>query len=440
MNARAPHQFAEPCLTWPGKRDPLEARPSAPVLLRTIETHGEGPSDSAGWRNKLVLGDNLRAGSSLLETLRGRVDLLYLDPPFATGSAFSYQPLREDGSSSSSEVAYSDAWSGGLSGYLQFLHERLAVARDLLKDTGSLYVHLDATVVHYAKALLDELLGRESFQREIVWRIGWVSGYKSAASNWIRNHDTILFYVKTPGRFTFNKEYLPYPPGYQRRAGARGGRGYPLDDVWNANSFESALKGRESLNSIQIVSFSREKTGYPTQKNESLLRRIVRASSNPGDLVADLFCGSGTTLAAAEDLGRRWVGCDVGQLAVHHARRRLLARDDRQPFEVLEEQGPARPPAQLAVEPRLRRSGPDLEVVLEGPLDDLDAWAVDFDCPDEVLRPQAFAARQASRRKKDPGQPPAASLAHTCPDAGPRRVRIHLWDLQGRRVAHTLEG
>jgi hypothetical protein len=186
------------------------------------------------------------------------------------------------------------------------------------------------------KVVLDEVFGGESFQREIIWRIGWISGYKSAAKNWIRNHDDILFYVKSPGNFTFNKEYIPYPEGYERRGGGEfTGKGYPIEDVWNASPLEHQLTGDESLDSIQIKSFSGEKTGYATQKNESLLRRIIRASTNEGDLVADFFCGSGTTQAVAEKLDRRWIAADLGRFSIHTSRKRLLGIEGCKPFEVL---------------------------------------------------------------------------------------------------------
>jgi hypothetical protein len=188
------------------------------------------------------------------------------------------------------------------------------------------YIHVDPTVGHAVKLLADEIFGPECFQREIVWRIGWVSGFKTKARNWIRNHDLIFFYAKDPKGMTFNKLYVPYPPGYRRRDGSPPrGEGMPIDDVWNAAPAEFELRGRESLDSIQIKSFSTEKTGYATQKNESLLRRIVAASSNPGDLVVDPFCGSGTTLAAAAELGRRFIGCDASAPAVHVATKRLLS-------------------------------------------------------------------------------------------------------------------
>jgi hypothetical protein len=155
-----------------------------------------------------------------------------------------------------------------------------------------------------------------------------VSGFKSRARNWIRNHDTILFYTRAHRGFTFHKEYVPYPPGYVRRDGAPPtGKGYPIEDVWNASAIDR-------MDSIQIMSFSGEKIGYPTQKNESLLSRIVRTSSNTGDIVLDALVGSGTTGVVAEKLGRRWVCVDSSPLALHATRKRLLALEAPRPFVV----------------------------------------------------------------------------------------------------------
>jgi DNA modification methylase len=303
----------------------------------------EGSSFEDGWRNKLIWGDNLVVLGSLAVQFAGQFQLIYVDPPFAMGADFTmkieigdYAEKLEKGRSLLEEVAYRDTWGGGLGTYLAMMHQRLTLIRDMLCDNGSLYVHLDATAGHYVKAILDDVFGARSFQREIVWRIGWVSGYKSAARNWIRNHDVILFYTKNPDSFTFNKEYIPYPTDYKRRDGkAPEGTGYPIEDVWNANEMEFGLTGDESLDSIQIKSFSREKTGYPTQKNESLMRRMIRASSNEGELVGDFFAGSGSFLAAAEKLGRRWIGVDLGRFAVHTTRKRLLEIENCKPFEVL---------------------------------------------------------------------------------------------------------
>ena len=355
-------------LVWPGKYNDdgtLRETPRVQLPFQVIETVNEsratreaqgvgtqsglfdvyegkeGDTFEDGWRNKLIWGDNLLVMGSLLEKFAGKIDLIYIDPPFATGADFSFSTdVGDDGEtiekegSLIEEKAYRDTWKRGISSYLEMLADRLALIRELLSDNGSLYVHLDATVGHYAKIMLDSVFGRASFQREIIWRIGWISGYKSVARNWIRNHDTILFYVKNPEVFTFNKEYVPYEDGYERRGGGAG-KGYPIEDVWNANIHEFSLKGGSSFDSIQIKSFSPEKTGYATQKNESLLDRIIRASSNRGDLVADFFCGSGTTCAVAEKLGRRWLGADLGRWAIHVARKRLLEIDGCRPFDVL---------------------------------------------------------------------------------------------------------
>jgi DNA modification methylase len=365
-----PFEINKTELVWPGKYDEegnlvQPPRVSLPfqVIERVNETRAtreakkaegltlfdvwdgskEGSSFEDGWRNKLIWGDNLVVLGSLAVQFAGQFQLIYVDPPFAMGADFTmkieigdYAEKLEKGRSLLEEVAYRDTWGGGLGTYLAMMHQRLTLIRDMLCDNGSLYVHLDATAGHYVKAILDDVFGARSFQREIVWRIGWVSGYKSAARNWIRNHDVILFYTKNPDSFTFNKEYIPYPTDYKRRDGkAPEGTGYPIEDVWNANEMEFGLTGDESLDSIQIKSFSREKTGYPTQKNESLMRRMIRASSNEGELVGDFFAGSGSFLAAAEKLGRRWIGVDLGRFAVHTTRKRLLEIENCKPFEVL---------------------------------------------------------------------------------------------------------
>ena len=178
---------------------------------------------------------------------------------------------------------------------------------------------------HYVKIVLDEIFGKRNFQREIIWRIGWISGYKSAAKNWIRNHDNLFFYVKNRDKFYFSKQYIPYPEGYVRRDGnAPTGQGYPIEDTWNASEMDR-------LDSIQIMSFSKEKVGYATQKNESLLERMIASSCPEGGLVADFFVGSGTTAAAAERTGRRWVVSDLGKPAAMITRKRLIDQDAK-PF------------------------------------------------------------------------------------------------------------
>lgn len=324
-------------LIWEGKYDACGRRrgpslPPFPVTLRRREVVDPPPDAPARpmsgvFRNRLIRGDNKLAMAALLPEFRGRVNLVYIDPPFAAGADFRADvALGEDPAiirkarSAPEAIAYRDAWGTGADSYPQMMYERLVLIRELLSPDGSLYIHCDWRANAMLRLICDEIFGVECFQREIIWRIGWVSGYKAAAANWIRNHDTLLFYTRDPTRFTFNKEYLPYPPGYRRRDGSPPrGPGYPLEDTWNCSEMDR-------LDSIQIKSFSREKVGYETQKNEALLRRIIRASSNEGDLVADFFCGSGTTLAVAEELGRRWIGCDIGRHALHIARKRLIDR------------------------------------------------------------------------------------------------------------------
>lgn len=311
-------------LRWPGKyvdgqRAPLLDRGAELVVRESF-----GASD-----NRLIRGDNLLALEALVRRAPGSVALVYIDPPFATGNRFALaRRVGDKRQGTDAELrlpAFDDAWDGGGAGFLRMLDPRIRLIHQLLAPTGSLYVHVDPTVGHAVKLLLDEIFGPECFQREIVWRIGWVSGFKSRARNWIRNHDLIFFYTKDPQHFTFNKLYVPHAEGYERRAGEPAKvPGVAIDDVWNAGTSELALSGRESLDSIQIKSFSREKTGWATQKNESLLRRIICASSNPGDVVADLFAGSGTTAVVAAQLGRRFVVCDHSDAAVQIARGRLL--------------------------------------------------------------------------------------------------------------------
>ena len=284
------------------------------VPLQPVRTFGKN-GDS--WRNMLIFGDNLQVMKSLLELKKAGklcnadgtpgVRLVYIDPPFAT---------RQEFGGSDDQKAYQDKIVGAK--FVEFLRKRLVFLREILSDDGAVYIHMDEKKSHYAKVILDEIFGENRFQREIVWRIGWLSGFKTQAQNWIRNHDVLLFYVKNTNDFVFNKEYIPYPSDYVRRGGSKPeGKGYPIEDTWNCNEIDK-------LDSIQIMSFSGEKTGYPTQKNENLLARVIKASSNPGDLVLDCFAGSGTTCAVAEKLGRRWIGIDCGKLAIYTMQKRML--------------------------------------------------------------------------------------------------------------------
>ena len=289
------------------------------------------------WMNRLIYGDNLLTLQALLAgdadsglpSLRGKVDLIYIDPPFDSKTDYRTQinlpNVNFDQKPTVIEqFAYADTWKEGTVSYLKMIYPRLVLMRELLSENGSIYVHIDWHVGAYVKIIMDDIFGKENNIREIVWRIGWVSGYKSATSNWIRNHDSILFYSKSKD-YKFNKEYIPYPADYVRRDGNKPvGKGYPIEDTWNCSNLDT-------LNSIAIMSFSNEKVGYATQKPEALLERIIKASSNEGDLVCDFFGGSGTTAAVAEKLGRRWITGDIGKPASLIMRKRLIDQDAK-PF------------------------------------------------------------------------------------------------------------
>ena len=216
-------------------------------------------------------------------------------------------------------IRYANAAAGDdMGAFLCWMAVRMLEMHRVLKPTGSIYLHCDSTASHYLKALMDAIFGRKNFRNEIIWRIGWVSGFKTQKRGWIRNHDTILYYLKSPdAASSFNKEYLPYPEGYVRRDGKRPtGKGIPLEDTWNCSS-------TDVLDSIMIKSFSQEKTGYPTQKPLALYKRIIKASSNPGDMVLDPFAGCATTCVAAEQLGRQWIGIDIREESGGVIRERL---------------------------------------------------------------------------------------------------------------------
>ncbi|MFQ5874606.1 MAG: site-specific DNA-methyltransferase, partial [Dehalococcoidia bacterium] len=372
-------------------------REQAPLLAQG----GASPAAS-GWTNKLIWGDNQYVLASLLqgdpstglEPLAGKVDIIYIDPPFGTEQDFSYRArvgdeewLKE--ASVIEETAYRDTWGRGLDSYLHMLYERLVLMRELLADTGSIYVHVDYGVAHYVKLLLDEIFGADKFQNEIVWQR---TSARSDSHTYNHIHDTILFYTKSE-QFTYTQQFTVYDEEYVEKfyhhvesetgrrftssdlmaAGTRkGSSGMPwrgIDPNDRGNHWKYTIEKLEELDregriyrppdggvprykryldemrglALQsiwsdvkpVAAHAYERLGFDTQKPEALLERIIKASSCEGDLVADFFCGSGTTMAVAEKLGRRWTGCDLSRYAIQVSRKRLLDTQDCQPFEVL---------------------------------------------------------------------------------------------------------
>lgn len=308
----------------------------------------EGETFEAGWRNKLIWGDNLLVMGSLLEKFAGKINLIYIDPPFATGADFSFAAaVGESGEevfkeqSVIEEKAYRDTWGRGTTSYLEMVSARLSLIRDLLAPGGMVYVHCDWHVNHLIRGVLDEVFGSDAFVNEIVWHY---FGFKrKTASNFPRKHDTILAY-SGPGEHTWNVQYKPHRPEYVARFKKdRHGRLY-RDDVnptaGGARTIYLDEVPGDIVDSVwddipPVNPMGSERWDYPTQKPEALIERIIRASSKEGDLVADFFCGSGTTLAVAEKLGRRWIGCDLGRWAIQVSRKRMLGTNDCKPFEVL---------------------------------------------------------------------------------------------------------
>ena len=272
--------------------------------------------------NLIIKGNNLLALASFKKEFAGKVKLIYIDPPYNTGN---------DG------FKYNDSFNH--SSWLVFMKNRLEIAKQLLANDGSIYVNIDYNEVHYLKILMDEVFGRNNFQREIIWRIGWLSGYKTIAKNYIRNHDTILFYTKDPNDFVFNKAYNT-KKDFTERFNADNKKEilekleqlklnkkeredfltyvsevglpdkYPLEDTWNSSVYDK-------LNSIAVVSYSGEKVSkmlgvdeIKGQKSEKLLQRIIEVSTNEGDIVLDYHIGTGTTCAVAHKINRQYIGIE----------------------------------------------------------------------------------------------------------------------------------
>ncbi|MBU0591875.1 site-specific DNA-methyltransferase, partial [Candidatus Micrarchaeota archaeon] len=295
--------------------------------------------------NRLIWGDNLLVMQALLaHGYEGQIDLIYIDPPFNTGENFNFSNEVQIGNQEfekelpvSERLAYTDTWDRGIDSFLDMLYPRLQLMNRLLSDKGSFYLHIDQTVGHYAKVVLDEIFGFKKFKREIIWATSDTSGFKSQAKNWTRSHDELLFYVKSDDYF-FEKTFIPHKEEYIERFKKIDAQGRKYrDDRGGRIQYLDESKGKligdvwTDIESFQQASTNQEYLGYPTQKREAILERIIRTSSNENSLVADFFCGSGTTAAVAERLGRRWITSDLSKTAIQVARARFV-KQDAKPF------------------------------------------------------------------------------------------------------------
>ena len=397
-----------PELVWDGKYGADGGR-TAPLRValpfQTVETVNEtaqdrqrslnlfGGGQESDWRNRLIWGDKKYVLPALLDEFAGKFDLIYIDPPFATGQDFSL-PISANGQDfvkepSMIEVkAYRDTWGEGLDSYLRWFYEMATYLRELLAETGSLYVHLDPGVSHFVKALLDEVFGRENFRNEIIWKR---TTAHSSAQRFAPIHDVILYYARggnphwSPPRGEYDEAYLDKyyrfddgdgrlywradlcAAGIRKGSSGRPWRGFDpsakgmhwkftLESLEKLDAegriywpkggtgwpqykrYRDELKGKaiadiwDDVNRINPV--GSERVGYPTQKPEALLARILETSTEPEELVLDCLCGSGTTAVVAEKLGRRWIAADLGRFAIHTTRKRLLSIPDLRPFVV----------------------------------------------------------------------------------------------------------
>ena len=369
------------------------------ALFDTYEG-SEGDTFEDGWKNKLIWGDNLLVMGSLLEKFAGKIDLIYIDPPFATGADFSFTAQIGESkvevckeSSVIEEKAYRDTWGKGTDSFITMIYERLVLMRELLSAKGSIYVHCDWRVNSYIRLILDEVFEKENFRNEITTKrvTKNLQNQFSKIKNLPYGKDSIFHYSKYPETNFYplfiKKSQNLHPKGYWKDFWNNADRPTMRYEILDKNitsgqwkwkkerAFKAVENYKQCINrNLDVYEFwlsdkSKEfirlsprgkiehwiapnpekiasdlwedlssqatKPIYPTEKKETLLKRIVDYASTEGNLVADFFCGSGTTLAIAEKLGRRWIGCDLGRWGIHVTRKRMLGIENCKPFEIL---------------------------------------------------------------------------------------------------------
>lgn len=313
-----------PSLTWQDK----EQRMTPPASLIT-EAWVSPTTSTTKPENRLILGDNLAIMAALLPEYEGRINLIYIDPPFFTNRKFPARIGRGEDSRKPGEwqmaEGYGDHWDD-LDAYLDFLYQRLLLIHRLLAPEGTLYLHLDWHASAYARLLLDEIFGQDRLLNEIIWTYHGPSPIKSAFN---RKHDTILSYTKS-NKHTFNADAVREPYNENTLKTFKSSKKAGFGKVPNLKRG----KVPEDWWYFPVVArLHNERTGYPTQKPEALLERIIKASSNEGDLVADFFSGSGTTALVAAKLGRQFIATDATWRAAHTTLSRLAAAEASFSFE-----------------------------------------------------------------------------------------------------------
>lgn len=297
-----------------------------------------------GWTNKLIWGDNKLILSSLANgpmreeiEKEGGLKLIYIDPPFAVGADFGFNieingETAEKKQTVIEEIAYRDTWGKGMSSYLNMMYERLKLMESLLSSDGIIYIHVDWRVSYFIRLLCDDIFGKNNFLNEIVWT--YFAFKRKTAKKFPQKHDTIISYRKDSEHFTFHTQFKPHRAEYIEKKWKKDkdGRFY-RDDVNPTKGgtriiYLDEIEG-DIIDSVwddipPVNPVADEKVDYATQKPEALLERIIKASTNENDLIGDFFCGSGTTAAVAEKLGRKWITTDLGRFSIHTTRKRLI--------------------------------------------------------------------------------------------------------------------
>lgn len=355
----------EELLVWPGKRKIVEINeePSANIVSEYFIEQGTH-------NNHLFFGDNYDVLCHLLTKYKEKIDLIYIDPPFESQANYRKKIFLKGSNQTAPiyETQYEDKWTQH--DYLQFIYERLLLLRTLLSPTGSIYVHCDWRKAHYIRLMLDEVFGAEHYRNEIIWKRGTVKGAKAKGRQFARNHDTIFYYTKSH-KYTFNRQYIPFDDNYIKRFNKDDGDGlgpYRDDQAIGTRSQKSIdemrargkifeYKGKLRIKTYlkdlpgivvddnwcdiaEVNVMSKARTMYPTQKPEELLERIIKTSSNEGDLVLDCFSGSGTTVAVAAKLGRSFIGVDNNMGAILTTANRLLNQSTSHTISTVSEQWP----------------------------------------------------------------------------------------------------
>lgn len=406
-----------PTLTWPSK-NLSNPRPAALIKDSIIYPGGHGYPRTIP-QNRLILGDNLPVMAALIPEYEGKINLIYADPPFFTNRRYSTRIGRGEDSRKPEKwilgEGYQDSWVN-LDAYLDFLYRRFALMYRLLAPNGTFYLHLDWHANSYARILLDEIFGTDQLLNEIIWTYHGPSPIRRAFN---RKHDTILVYVKGSD-YTFNADAVrePYNPSTVQTFKAS-----PKAGFGKVPNLERGKVPEDWWYFPVVARLHNQRTGYPTQKPEGLLERIILASSHPDDIVADFFCGSGTTPSVAARLGRRFIASDVTFRSIHTTRLRLsglpieafsLERQEAFCFPLVESAK-----LELNLQPN--------SIQVNGQLD-LDYWEVDPAWDGKIFKSAAQAQRPLRK----------GELPHVINIKTGRRLCIRLITVKGEMLQREL--